>query len=195
MNKVLVKLLQNAYSGELAAIHAYRGHARSVRDTGEQVEIAKIGQEEADHRDQVGIILKKLGAQPRKPRELAMSFIGQSINLICRVGGIFNFFNLGWYASMYGAGRLEASNIMEYLTAARIAEQSGESSFVEPLLIMAEVEWDHENYFRQKCRESRWVYFIPLWKAPPDRERLRSIALGLSSETSRKDAQAEMRIS
>lgn len=42
----LVALLQLAYSGELAAAHAYHGHWRSVSDADERGRTAEIEQEE-----------------------------------------------------------------------------------------------------------------------------------------------------
>ena len=57
---------------------------------------------------------------------------------------------------MYGAGRLESHNVKEYEDAADLAVVSGHPEFVECLLEMAEVEWDHEAYFRGKV-ESHWL--------------------------------------
>lgn len=42
----LVHLLQNAYSGELAAFYAYEGHQKSLRDPNEKQEVCKIRNEE-----------------------------------------------------------------------------------------------------------------------------------------------------
>jgi len=119
-------------------------------------------------------MLSELGARPSRARELFMTVTGCLINGLCRFGGVFNFFNFGWYMSMYGAGRLEAANIAEYQIAAKCAEHCGELGFVDALLQMAEVEWDHESYFREKCRNSKWAAVIPLWPMPPAREAIRA---------------------
>jgi len=74
---------------------------------------------------------------------------------------------------MYGAGQLEQGNIVEYETAARLARAAGLEQYVEPLLKMAEVEWDHEAFFRAKA-QSHWASsFVPLWPSPPPRENIR----------------------
>lgn len=166
----LIRLLQNAYSGEKAAAYAYRGHSLSVTDPQEREEIRKIEQDEWDHRQCIGEMLKSLQARPRVSREFLMSIIGISIYSICRLGGWFNIGNLGWYMSMYGAGKLEQGNIIEYEIGAREAIACNEHRFVEDLIHMAEVEWDHELYFRSKALSSRWKKLIKIWMAPPARE-------------------------
>ena len=60
----LVHLLQLAYSGELAAAYAYRGHWKSVRNSDERDRIRAIEEEEWHHRKLVGEIIQKLGARP-----------------------------------------------------------------------------------------------------------------------------------
>src|SRR5262245_46392293 len=100
----LIRMLQNAYSGELAAFYAYEGHWRSVSDPDERREIKQIGDEEIVHRNCVGELLAKLGAGPRPGRELMMKCIGLTIGFLCRIGG--------WLIPMYGAGKLESGNIV-----------------------------------------------------------------------------------
>ncbi|HEV3486149.1 MAG TPA: hypothetical protein VG106_12125, partial [Vicinamibacterales bacterium] len=63
---LLIRQLQGAYSGELAAGHAYRGHWRSVRDASERERIRVIEQEEWHHRELVGALLAQLGAKPNR---------------------------------------------------------------------------------------------------------------------------------
>src|SRR5258708_35783583 len=67
---LLVRQLRGAYSGELAAAFAYRGHWRSGRDDGERERIRTIEAEEGPHRDLGGRMLHQLGAQPDATREL-----------------------------------------------------------------------------------------------------------------------------
>ncbi len=163
--RALVALLQMAYSGELAAMHAYIGHARSVRDPTERAEITAIERDELDHRERVGRLLAALGAGPDVKRDRRMERVGRTIGFLCRVGG--------WLAPMLGAGHLERGNIGEYETAARLAVDAGRLEFVDELLDMAEVEWDHEAYFRGKVR-SHWLgRRLPLWSAPPPRATIR----------------------
>jgi rubrerythrin len=58
--KLLISILQMAYSGELAAGLAYRGHWHSVMDPKERQEIQKIENEEWRHRKLVGEMLADL---------------------------------------------------------------------------------------------------------------------------------------
>ncbi len=164
-SKELIRLLQNAYSGELAASYAYEGHWRSVRSPTEQKEIQKIQQEELEHRECIGRFLVALGARPNPRREFIFTCIGKTISLLCRIGG--------WFIPMYGAGKLERGNIVEYENAARMAARAGHKDMIEDLLVMAEVEWDHEFYFRTKA-ESHWLrYILRIWSPPPPRTLIR----------------------
>lgn len=162
----LIAVLQNAYSGELAASKAYDGHGRSVSDPAEKAEIAKIRAQELEHRELVGRLLAELGAGPDARKERVMALIGETISFLCLIGG--------WFIPMYGAGRLEAGNIVEYEDAARYAAGAGQDGMVDCLLRMAEVEWDHEAYFRKKSLQSVWSRVIPLWPAPPPRADIRA---------------------
>ena len=73
----LVRILQHAHSGELAASLAYNGHWRSVRNPVEVEEIKQIEQEELHHRRSVRIMLHELVAEPEAFRERRMSLIGK----------------------------------------------------------------------------------------------------------------------
>lgn len=162
----LIRLLQNAHAGERAAAFAYQGHARSVRHTDEKAEIAAIEADEWRHRTELGHMLSALGARPRWLREVWMMCVGTFISLFCRVGG--------WFIPMYGAGKLERGNIEEYEVAARLALDCGLTQYVECLLDMAEVEWDHELYFRTKAASHRLWRLLPGWSAPPPRAAIRA---------------------
>ncbi|UPT74919.1 MAG: ferritin-like domain-containing protein [Elusimicrobiota bacterium] len=159
-------VLQNAYSGEYAASLAYGGHARSVSDPGERAEILAILDQELEHRGFVGGMLSALGAAPDPFKERLMTVVGTTISCLCRIGG--------WFIPMYGAGKLEAGNIVEYEVAAALAREAGHPELVECLLHMAEIEWDHEKYFRDKTLSSAWCRVVPLWPAPPPRADIRA---------------------
>lgn len=161
----LIDLLQAAYSGELAAFYAYEGHRNSVRDPLEKEEIGKIQREEWEHRECLAEFLKDLGSGPDRWLEIKFAIIGRVISFLCYFGG--------WFIPMYGAGKLERGNIVEYENAARLAARAGCEEMVESLLLMAEVEWDHELYFRSKS-ESHWMRAIfPMWSPPPPRASIR----------------------
>jgi len=136
----LIRILQNAYSGEVAAAYAYRGHWRSLKESPERVRIMQIEEEEWDHRRRVGQLLEKLGAKPRPIREKVFWTIGRSLGVTCHVSG--------WFMPMYFAGRLESKNSVEYEDAAAFAKELGMDDCVAELLDMARVELEHEEYFR-----------------------------------------------
>ena len=161
----LVALLQLAYSGELAAAHAYNGHWRSVKNAGERARIAEIEQEELHHRRLVGEMLVSLGAAPNRSREIRASIIGRTLSFLCHVSG--------WLAPMYGAGRLESGNVREYETAARFARECGREDLIDCLLTMAEVEWEHEKYFRSRVLTHPLGRRLTLWPQPPPKENIR----------------------
>jgi rubrerythrin len=161
----LIALLQLAYSGELAAAYAYRGHWKSVRNANEKASIRSIEDDEWRHRKLVGEMLNSLASAPDKWRELRAAIIGRVLGLLCHV--------TGWLAPMYGAGRLESRNIREYETAARHARDCDRADLIDCLLEMAEVEWEHELYFRSRVREHLLGRRLPLWPQPPPKETIR----------------------
>lgn len=176
----LIKLLQDAHAGEKAAAYGYNGHARSLTDAVEINDLKKIEDEEWDHRKRLAIMLTELGSGPRASREFFMTLVGHTISSLCILGGYLNVFNFGWFMSMYGAGKLEQGNIVEYEVAAQYAFEAGYPHFVPSLLDMSEIEWDHELYFRQKSFSSKWARWIPIWSEPPARELIQKNFLKFS---------------
>ena len=170
--KRLIRQLQGAYSGELAAGYAYRGHWKSVSDPGERDRIRQIEADEWHHRQLVAGLLRELGAGPNYLREAIFWTIGRTLGLLCHVSG--------WFFPMYGAGKLERGNIVEYEDAARYALGCGREEMIDCLLTMAEVEWDHEAYFRSRVVNHLLVRVLGLWPSPPPRE---SIRLRYAAET------------
>lgn len=163
--QLLVAMLQLAYSGELAAAYAYRGHWHSLTDADERTRIEKIENEEWHHRQLVGEMLRSLNSRPSAFREVRAAIIGRVLSLLCHLSG--------WLAPMYGAGKLESRNIREYETAARHARNCGRDDLVDCLLTMAEVEWEHEHYFRSRVLSHRWANRLPIWPQPPTKEMIR----------------------
>ena len=161
----LVGMLQLAYSAEMAAALAYRGHWRSLANTAERAEIRRIEAEEWLHRREVGALMKDLLARPRLDYELKYFVTGKVLGWLC--------FLAGWFLPMYGAGRLESQNFREYELAADYALAAGHLDYIECLLSMAEVEWEHEFYFRGKVEGHPWHKFIPLWASLPPRSSIR----------------------
>lgn len=162
----LIRILQLAYSGERAAAYAYRGHWHSVRHLEVRTRIREIEEEEWHHRRLVGDMLKTLGSAPDSIREVRAYIVGQILRVLCHV--------CGKLLPLYAAGKLESKNIREYETAARYALEAGHPDFIDCLLTMAEVEWEHEKFFRECVRKSRWGSRLQLWPIPPPKETIRS---------------------
>ncbi|MEO6712612.1 MAG: ferritin-like domain-containing protein [Mycobacteriales bacterium] len=174
----LVALLQLAHSGERAAAYAYAGHWRSVRQSEHRARIREIEADEWDHRGRVRRMLKDLGAAPARSRELRMMLIGRTVSALCLVSGRF--------IPMYGAGMIERRNVHEYVDAAALAVASGRAELVDELLHMAEVEWDHERYFRSQV-VGRWqLRFLKLWPELGPRESLREPTSGSSAAAAQR---------
>lgn len=161
----LVAILRLACSGELAAALAYRGHARSVADADERRTIERIEQEELHHRRQLFAMLGAMGRAPTRLREARAWLIGRALGLLCHVAG--------WLIPMYGAGRLESRNVREYEAAARHAFGCGRHEWIDCLLTMAEVEWEHEAWFRGRVLSHRLGRRLPIWPAPPPKVSIR----------------------
>jgi demethoxyubiquinone hydroxylase (CLK1/Coq7/Cat5 family) len=135
----LIQILKSAYSGELAAAYAYRGHWKSVKDAAERERIRRIEDEEWVHREKVGRMLEGLGSGPAAAREARMWLVGRAIGLACHL--------IGWFLPMYFAGRLESQNVKEYDLAAFYAAGLGHGEYEKELRAMAAVEKEHEIFF------------------------------------------------
>jgi len=175
----LIRILQLAYSAELAAAYAYRGHWKSVNDKDERARIAQIENEEWHHRQLVGEMLRDLNAAPKRLGELRAKIIGRVLGLLCHV--------TGWLAPMYGAGRLESNNIVEYEIAAGHARDCGQDGLIDCLLTMAEVEWEHEKYFRSRVLLHPLGKRLAIWPEPRPKEMIRNSFARRVEQEARKD--------
>lgn len=143
----LIRILQNAHAGELAAAFAYRGHWKSLKDSPEKTHIQKIEREEWEHRANVLRWLEALDAKPNRRRERIFWTIGKTIGLACYVSG--------WFFPMYFAGRLESQNVQEYVDAAELAKELKMDDCFEEMMEMARVEGEHEIFFRRTVANHR----------------------------------------
>ena len=135
----LIRILREAYSGELAAALAYRGHWKSVSDSDQRQRIQQIEAEELVHRSAVGKMLLYFGKQPSIYLEVRLWLTGRIIAAACHL--------IGWFLPMFFAGRLESSNWKEYESAAGCARTMNLSDFEAALRRMSEVELEHQEYF------------------------------------------------
>lgn len=150
----LIRILQNAHAGELAAAFAYRGHWKSLKNSAEKEEIKKIEAEEWRHRENVRKWLDKLGAKPNRLREKIFWTIGRSLGLTCYVSG--------WFLPMYFAGRLESQNVQEYVEASNFAKELEMHECFAEMMEMSLTEKEHEDFFRKTVAAHR---LLPVTKA------------------------------
>jgi demethoxyubiquinone hydroxylase (CLK1/Coq7/Cat5 family) len=156
----LIQLLRKAYSGELAAALAYRGHWNSLSGHEDRERIKQIEFEEWMHRKLVGKILQSFRTPPDPVREVKGFLLGRLLGFGCGL--------LGWFAPMYLAGFLESKNIVEYTDAAQLAVECGHPEILECLYEMAKTEWQHEQFFRSKVLSHRFSRWIPIWPVPEE---------------------------
>jgi demethoxyubiquinone hydroxylase (CLK1/Coq7/Cat5 family) len=149
----LIRILQNAHAGELAAAYAYRGHWKSLRESSEKTEIKKIEEEEWQHRRNIDRWLAFFEAKPRPIREAAFWTIGRTLGVGCYVSG--------WFMPMYFAGRLESQNVREYSEAAKFARELNMPDCEAEMLEMSDVEQQHENFFKTVVQGHS---FLPLMR-------------------------------
>jgi hypothetical protein len=138
----IISILQRAYSGELAAALAYRGHWISLKHDREIEEVQQIEREEWHHRRRLRVMLADLGAKPRQGLDAFQALVGTVILIGCNM--------VGWFIPMYFAGRLESQNDREYEEAAVHAEALGLLALHDELKAFAHLERDHEAYFLRK---------------------------------------------
>ena len=161
--QLLVRIMQDAHAGELAAAYAYKGHARSLdrRRPEQAAEVRRIEAAEWHHRAMVGEMLATMGHGPRRGRELLMAAIGRFFGALCFVGG--------WFGPMYAAGRLEASNVVQYAQALGAAERLNLVDYVPRIVEMVAEEERHERWFGDRVRE-HWLLrparFVLGWTPP-----------------------------
>ncbi len=149
----LIRILQAAYSGEMAAAYAYRGHWKSLKKSEEQESVQRIENEEWVHREKVGRLLNDLQSGPLRLREIRMLATGRTIGMLCHL--------TGWFLPMYFAGRLESRNVCEYESAATHARRLGLTEFETELRMMAMVEKEHELFFMNTIASHR---LLPLMR-------------------------------
>jgi len=148
----LVSILERAYSGELAAAYAYRGHWKSLKDPAEIARIKQIEDEEWLHRGNIARMMQYMKVEPGRLREARCWIVGRIIGIGCHL--------IGWFLPMYFAGRLESGNTIEYENAAVYAGQLGLADFESELLVMSRVEKEHELFFLGVISNHPWLPLV-----------------------------------
>jgi hypothetical protein len=146
-HKVLVDLLQKAYSAEKAAAFAYQGHAGSIKNLAQKLEIKQIEMDEWDHREEVLAIMKQYDIPVSRYYEVGFYIIGKVISISC--------YFIGRFMPFYFAGSLESGNVCEYFRMKQYFNELGIKDHDIALYEMGIKEKVHEVYFLNKIKEDR----------------------------------------
>ena len=148
----LVDLLQKAYSAEMAASFAYVGHAHSLKNRVAKAAVRQIEQDEWHHRACVLGLMQKYGVPVSKYYEVRFFIVGKVISVSCHV--------IGWFMPYFFAGKLESGNVCEYFVMMKYFHSLGIHEHDEVLYEMGMKEKEHEVYFLEQIRNSRWLPFF-----------------------------------
>lgn len=142
----LIRMLKFAHAAEIAAYNAYEGHWRSVADQSEQDSIKKIQLDELKHIYSIEAMLKLLQSNPNPILDKMGQYIGEFISFLC--------FYTGWRLPIWVAGRMECIGTASYMDIAVEAAEQGRHVLAYQLKIMAENEYEHEQYFKNLRRRN-----------------------------------------
>jgi len=148
----LVDLLKKAYSAEKAAAFAYIGHAGSVKGATNKAAIKQIEDDEWHHRIEVSKIMKQYGITVSNYYEFKFYIIGKAISISCYI--------IGWFMPYFFAGRLESGNVCEYFIMMQYFHELGIKDHDEVLYEMGIKEKEHEMYFLEQIKDSKWLPFF-----------------------------------
>lgn len=148
--------LRVAYSTEIGAVTAYRGHAAATRDPVVASLIRSIEQDERHHRVEVGKLLERFDAQPFVWLDLLYTLIGTVVGFGCHFWGP--------WASAFGAAQFEFGGVGDYRRAARAARAIGNPELAAQLETYQAQEAAHRAFFLDLARAT---FPIPWVERPP----------------------------
>jgi hypothetical protein len=148
----LVELLQRAYSAEKAAAFAYIGHAAALKNPAAKAAVKQIEDDEWGHRRNVLAIMQQYDIPISRFYEVKFHVIGRVISASCHV--------IGWFMPYFFAGKLESGNVCEYFVMMQYFHSLGIRQHDEILYEMGIKEKEHEVYFLEQIRDSKWLPFF-----------------------------------
>jgi hypothetical protein len=151
-HKILIGLLQQAYSAEKAAAFAYQGHAASLKGAEEKRAVRQIEIDEWNHRTEVLKIMKQYEVPISKFYEVRFYIIGKIISWSCYV--------IGRFMPFYFAGRLESGNVCEYFRMKQHFNSLGIAEHDATLYEMGIKEKEHEIYFAERIMKDPLLPFF-----------------------------------
>lgn len=146
------KLLRRAYSGEMAAALAYRGHRGILKNKLERRSIRQIEIDEWRHRREIGRILAELNSRPLFFREVLFFTIGRFISFSC--------YFTGQFVATYFAGKLECGNVREYNEMSDLGKELGFHKLCQKFDEMRETESRHERILFAMIENHRLLPFF-----------------------------------
>ncbi len=149
--------LRIAYSTEIGAATAYRGHAAATREPVVAALVRSIEQDERHHRAELGELLERYDARPFVWLDHLYTFIGTCVGWGCHFWGP--------WASAFGAAQFEFGGIADYRRAARAARAIGNPDLVAKLESFQAQEAAHRAFFLDLARATfpiPWVQRRPL---------------------------------
>jgi rubrerythrin len=147
-HQALVELLQRAYSAEKAAAFAYIGHAASLKKPTDKAAVKQVEEDEWGHRRNVLVIMQQYDI----PVSRYYDIIGRVISASCHV--------IGWFMPYFFAGKLESGNVCEYFVMMQYFHSLGIKEHDGILYEMGIKEKEHEFYFLEQIKESKWLPFF-----------------------------------
>jgi rubrerythrin len=151
-HQALIELLQRAYSAEKAAAFAYIGHAASLKKPTDKAAVKQIEEDEWGHRRNVLVIMQQYDIPVSRYYEIKFHIIGRIISASCHV--------IGWFMPYFFAGKLESGNVCEYFVMMQYFHSLGINEHDEILYEMGIKEKEHEVYFLEQIKESKWLPFF-----------------------------------
>ena len=148
----LIDLLQKAYSAEMAASFAYVGHAHSLKNRVAKAAVRQIEEDEWHHRACVLELMRKYEVPVSKYCEVRFFIVGKVISASCHV--------IGWFMPYFFAGKLESGNVCEYFVMMKYFQSLGIREHDEVLYEMGMKEKEHEVYFLEQIRTSKWLPYF-----------------------------------
>lgn len=136
--------LKVAYSTELGASTAYRGHAAATADPDVAAQIRQILDDELHHRKTLGDLLTEFDAVPYTFLEWLFWCVGNVISVGCHLWGE--------WASAFGAAQFEFGGAGDYVRAAKAARAVGREDLAVLLDEFQAQETAHRAFFLALAR-------------------------------------------
>lgn len=142
MRKKLIRELQKAHAGEIAAYFAYDGHWKSAKSLSDKSAILSIQMEEMEHILVTKKYLAILGARSSRNRDALFYIIGRIASALCYIAGE--------RLPLIGARLIETIGVTNYKEMVLLAAEENFPNMALKFQHMAQAEKAHERFFRER---------------------------------------------